>query len=42
MVTGKSGESGKSSQEILNYYDEKSKGGYIERFILDKKMQLKV
>lgn len=35
MATVKSGEGGKLSQEILDYYDEKSKGGYISLIIIE-------
>lgn len=35
MATEKSGENGKLSQGILDYYDEKSKGGYISLIIIE-------
>lgn len=35
MATAKSGADGKVSEEILEYYDEKSKGGYISLIIIE-------
>ncbi len=35
MATAKSGVDGKVNQEILDYYDEKSKGGYISLIIVE-------
>ncbi|MGS0765082.1 NADH:flavin oxidoreductase [Syntrophomonas curvata] len=35
MATSKSGRDGKVSQEILDYYDEKSQGGYIGLIIIE-------
>ncbi|MHC6178456.1 NADH:flavin oxidoreductase [Clostridium sp. JNZ X4-2] len=35
MATSKSGEDGKASEDILKYYDEKSKGGYISLVIIE-------
>ncbi|MDF2588166.1 MAG: NADH:flavin oxidoreductase/NADH oxidase [Anaerocolumna sp.] len=35
MATGKSEEDGKISKEIIDYYDEKSKGGYISLIIIE-------
>lgn len=34
MATGKSND-GKLSQELLDYYDEKSKGGYISLMLIE-------
>lgn len=35
MATGKSEEDGRVSKELLDYYDEKSKSGYISLFIIE-------
>ncbi len=35
MATSKSDKDGKVSKDILNYYDEKSKGGYISLIIIE-------
>ncbi len=35
MATGKSEADGRVSKEILDFYDEKSKGGYISLFIIE-------
>ena len=35
MATSKAEKDGKITQEILNYYDEKSRGGYVSLFIIE-------
>lgn len=35
MATAKSDEDGRISQDILDYYDEKSRGGYISLVIIE-------
>ena len=35
MATSKSDENGKVSQDIIEYYDEKSQGGYIGLVIIE-------
>lgn len=35
MATSKSGDNGEVSKELLEYYDEKSKGGYISLIIIE-------